>query len=274
VSKNKQKAELAEAKSTFVPSTGDASYLEPAGSKAPIAERKDWTAGMGALSLQELSVMANNINTEVEKAQKQAARSLVKIGAELLRARAVFRGDKEFGQWRKDNTYIQSQQTANRAMKIAERFESAPKFLKACSPSQLEELATAPSHVVEAFEKKIDQGEKLPGAHKIREEKIKPATDIGGSGTSKKAITAFMEKPDESTIEERVMATIAKPIEERIKVSNNPYDILGLYRFAPPNSEIINAIEEYYVENNDFGKDIAKAVAGAAHKVRREYNKS
>lgn len=250
----------------FVPSTGDEEYLQPAGSKQEIQPRKDWTGGLGALSLQELAHIADTINDTVEKTEKTVARAQIKVGKELLRARAMFKGDKEFGRWRQEKTYV-SKTAATQLMRVAEKFDTAPKLVEAVSFSVLRELVYAPEEAVKQVEAKVEAGEKVTKAKAIDIRKA-------AQGTTKKATTAFMKKEDDGlnhTPEEASMDMIVKPIDERCRISKNPWDILGLYRFAPVHKDTVEAIEEYYTREEDpFDDDIVRKVIEAAHKIRRE----
>ena len=105
--------EINTAKEEFTPSAGDEDYLQ----QKPSDLDHDTQAA-------NLSCLADDINEGYEVAigiaQKATAR-MMEVGKDLLRARAYFKGDNEFGKWRKANVFF-SQSHCQRLMQVTREF--------------------------------------------------------------------------------------------------------------------------------------------------------
>ena len=136
-----------------------------------------WKADLAPGDVDYLETVANDVCGNL----REAAISFIRVGNALNQARQVFKGDKEFGQWREECTPISSGTTATKYMAVARKFSEHGLAEKA-SYSLLSELTNAKPEVVKAIEKKIDAGENVTvkDARKMKrdtdEETVSPPT--------------------------------------------------------------------------------------------------
>lgn len=144
MSKTKQKKDTADAVAAFVPSTGDESYLQSLPSD---------------ITLDELGTMINSsYSAGITLAQKATA-EMMKCGEYLQVARKKFKGDKEFGQWRKKHVNF-SQSHCARLMAVSKEFGNN-EDAQMLPISTLSELLPALPEVKEAVIEKVKSGEKV-----------------------------------------------------------------------------------------------------------------
>ena len=262
-------------KSSFVPSTGDEDYLNPAGSLEPIGPGKGWTGRLSALSLSTLDALATDIGREIDKTHKAVARAQIKVGKLLLEARKEFPGDKEFGQWRKEMTPIKSRGTAFSLMRVAETFKDAPELVAACSFSVLRELVYCPKEVREGVEESVKQGIAPPSVLQTIAMK-KSSAPRGAGGTNKKNMTIYDREERDPDVE--AMKLVQSELLPRLNHKDN-YVKLGLYPFGgPPNPYVIDAIEHWWEEVNskDPGEctdEQLNMIYKACHEIHKEIAK-
>jgi hypothetical protein len=132
---------------------------EPAGSLQPITTTNKWFQNIDGAALSQLQGIAKEINKTIDTTVKHVARGKIRVGKLLGEARVFFSSDQAFGQWRKENTPIQSKQHAHYLMKVAERFADAPALIDGVNYSVLQELITAEPHHIEWVEARIAAGD-------------------------------------------------------------------------------------------------------------------
>lgn len=124
-----------------------------------------------AASESNLEDFAIKIHEHHNETVKFMARKQIEVGRILLKARAEFRGDKEFGQWREESTPINSRQTATKLMELARQCETGritDKILDSLPTSTIFELLAAPTSVMHIIAAKLDEGE-VPSQKAVRE---------------------------------------------------------------------------------------------------------
>ena len=264
---NKEKADIP----AFVPSTGDEDYLNPEkGSFKREITVKGWTAGQDALSLQTLTNLSKEIGQVIDSTHKALAKGQIKVGHLLLAAREKFKGDKEFGQWRKECTPIESARTANSLMAVARTFgqrESA-KLVDACNFSVLRELVYAPEEVVSEIAAAVAAGEPPPTVKEIAKAKRLSGPRVPGSGN-------FMTNKKDAEprdVEAEAVDMLYKSLTARLNHKNN-YVKLGLYPFGgPPALSVLQAID-YYSEQQLEKEEIDEYQFGEIQKAINAVNK-
>jgi hypothetical protein len=124
---------------------GSTSMSTLSGSKAPMdAAEGKWFDGVDAANLDRLSKIADDVAKTMDEAVTQLSRAKLKIGKMLNEAREVFKGDKEFGQWRVKAIPNMSATDATYCMKAAATFGSAPELIDKIGWSVMRELVYAP----------------------------------------------------------------------------------------------------------------------------------
>ena len=111
----KQHAATKEAQAKFVPSTGDEDYLQT-------REERDAKRG---ISLGHDAKEINALYASGLSLAQRATKTMIEVGSLLLIARENFKGDKEFGVWRKKAIEF-SQSHAQRLMAVAREFGDNP----------------------------------------------------------------------------------------------------------------------------------------------------
>lgn len=197
--------EVATAKREFVPSTGDESYLQQDPSTLPDDDR--------ASQLFDLQLDINEgYQAAIGIARKATARML-EVGKDLCKARAYFRGDKEFGQWR--NKHINfSQSHCQRLMQVAREFGDNEDAL-ALPVGTLSELCTASPELKEKIIEKAKTGEKTTRAEVTKAKKAEKSEPSSLPEGGKSKIGGVMKAPSE-TPEQRANKWLALPAIERI----------------------------------------------------------
>lgn len=241
-----------------------------------------WTKGIPAAVLQELATDADEINALHRETVNFVARKQIEVGKILLRARARFPGDKEFGQWRENCTSIGSRQTAHKLMQLAEQAGEGritEKLLDGLPTSTLFELLSAPDSVVSAVEEKVEAGEK-PSQKEVREirsEASRPSTGQGAHHSTDRPNTYSnkpAEKADFVAPEAKYNKILEKGFEFRVdafrdsgeKMSDEwAWVILGLPAFAEgmPHKEVVNIMRSHY--SNDCFSDTIRGILDEAY---------
>lgn len=264
---NKEKADIP----AFVPSTGDEDYLNPEkGSFKREITVKGWTAGQDALSLQTLTGLASEIGKAVDATHKAVALGQIKVGNLLLEAREKFKGDKEFGQWRKECTPITSTRSATSLMSVARTFgkKESSKLIAACNFSVLRELVYCPPEVVDEIAAAVAAGESPPTVAEVVKAKRLSGPRVPGSGN-------FMTNKKDAEprdVEAEAVDMIYKSLTARLNHKNN-YVKLGLYPFGgPPALSVLQAID-YYSEQQLEKEEIDEYQFGEIQKAINAVNK-
>ena len=133
----------------------------------------EWGKELGALAHANLGNLSTKMFEIHRQTVKVVAINQIEVGRLLLKARAEFAGDNEFGKWRQANTPIGSRQTAHNLMQLAKQHESGritDKLVASLPTSTLAELLSAPDTVLKYVESKVEEGEHVTAAE-IREER-------------------------------------------------------------------------------------------------------
>jgi hypothetical protein len=160
----------------------------------------------------KLNEISTDINKTVEATQKTLAAAQMRVGRLLLDAREEFKGDLEFGRWRKDKTCIASSTNANRLMGIAKEFQNKKELVAAMSPSALMELLPAAPEVIKEVEKIIEETGKAPSVRETRE-MVKEASDATSH--------------EEESLSNRVGGKKKEPVESTESVWQGIVDIIN-----------------------------------------------
>lgn len=222
----------------------------------------------------EAQALAMDVNDAFFQANEHATQAIgyyIKAGEALSQARHLFQGDKEYGQWRAENTSV-SKGWAGKLVKVFDTYGNKPP--KELPISALGELAGAPEAVRKSVEARAkDPDQKTPSVRDIKKE-VKEAKT--GQARVDEQI-AKRDEPKEPTIsvEEQAQKAIDLPIHERISIWNgisqedrtevDAFILLGLpaYFDGTPNIDTIILIigamrEEYQTIEFDEAYDIIK----------------
>ena len=272
MSKTKQKKDTADAVAAFVPSTGDESYLQ--------AKPTD-------LTMDEYATLINSAYSAGTILAQKATQEMIKCGEYLLIARKKFRGDKEFGQWRKKNIDF-SQSHCARLMAVSKEFGSN-EDAQMLPISTLSELLPAPPEVKEAVIEKVKSGEKVT-RQDVKEMKNTARPQEGCNDLVDEPVPVA-EKPvrqDKTTAPAKEIDFIAKtqakleqPFLERLAENEvrgaddaqfNAFIIFGLppYGEGIPSKDAIEGLHDYYI----YKLDASGSVLGddGLHKLESAYN--
>lgn len=229
--------------------------------------------------------LASDINKTVADTIKKVAAAQMKVGRLLIDAREEFKGDAEFGKWRKEHTVIGSAAHANRLMGIAKEFHNNKELVEAMSTSALMELLPAPPEVVKAVEDKIKETGEAPSVRETRE-MVKDAT------SHEKEVTEPVEEPkmqnnrvgkkEDTESTEAVWQRIIDCASMKAKMDiigekgygdeTNAYLLFGLDPLGSvePSREVLIALQMYYVtERPDFEDEINEAYSLLKENGRR-----
>lgn len=218
----------------------------------------------------ELSDLADLINRAWENAEALAQRTVetyVMVGQYLLQARGQFPGDRQFGQWRKDQLPQISKEWSSRLMAVARKWGTDPNTVPQLPVSALAELVYAPDEVVEKVVEATEDGNK-PTVKEIRKmvkdsKEPEPPADtpkvrsfaevVEDSQSSTKPIQpAALSLEDE---EEHILALDFKDRLAKHK-SVSPWVVIGLSQFMenlPSRETIDTLIGHYSVKAAEFG---------------------
>lgn len=220
--------------------------------------------------------LAEDINKTVADTIKKVAAAQMKVGRLLLDAREEFKGDSEFGKWRKENTVIASAAHANRLMGIAKEFHNNKELVEAMSTSALMELLPAPPEVVKKVEEQIKETGVAPSVRETRE-LVKEANepDDATSHDKKeepKMLNNRVGKKEDTESTEAVWQRIIDCASMKAKMDIigekdygdeiNAYLLFGLDPLGSvePSREVLIALQTYYVtERPDFEDEINEA---------------
>jgi len=191
----------------------------------------------------------SHLAERVEQGLSMAASGFIEVGIALLEARNLIDGDMEFGKWRMENTSVKSSRTASAYMQVAKRFRDAPISGKV-SYSILQELVSAPEHVVSEIEHKIDSGEKVTTSDvrdAVRASRHTPEdtdeTDGDAQDGPSTPDPVHMPDPDPPrrtartdeartmSLEEMEAITLKYPTRKRLLTASDPWNKIGLSQF-------------------------------------------
>lgn len=244
-----------------------------------------------AADIVPIAEMAKDINAKYEEGMGFAAKAtecMMMAGAILLDARERFRGDLEFGKWRKKNIKFSSSHVS-RLMAVAREFSGTPDA--ALLPmSTLAELLTASEDLKDEIISKAKTGEKPTVKEvrsKVKEEKTPPEAMEKPSPASEPDPASKRPEPEKTAppapraaLEnatdpiERISEQILEPFDFRLK-QEDPFVVLGLTPMfdGTYNPEIINLIWEHYNSqdlNPGQQKKLDKAFANVKHQLFSE----
>jgi hypothetical protein len=117
-----------------------------------------WFKDVDAAGLSQLQEIGDKIEVIVQDTVTTVARARLRIGALLIDARLLFKGDKEFGQWRKEVLPDIAPRTANTYMNMAKHFKNAPELLEAVGWNAAREFMASSSDLKEDVQKKLAKG--------------------------------------------------------------------------------------------------------------------
>lgn len=169
-------------------------------------------------AINDAFVMAN------ERAQ-QAIGHYLEIGKLLHDARQFFEGDKEYGQWRAENTAL-SQSWANKLTRVYDTYGDKPP--KSLPISTLAELTNATESTRKKLEAQAEDPEqKTPSVRDVKqvvkEENQKPLT--GEARVTEQIAKKSEPKTPTLSMEAQAQDAIDLPINERISIWNGiPHD--------------------------------------------------
>lgn len=229
--------------------------------------------------LVSLAKIAIEINQEVDRTVKMVVQGKLKVGELLLEARSLLIDDFAFGEWRTENTVVQSKQHAHYLMQVAKRFAAEPKLIESVNYSTLQELVLADQKDIEWVQDKVKKGEKPTVAEVRTKVKETQAERLAPKGTSKKAglngPTSGPVNPNMS-LNELVTRPLTKRIqqvvEREIKGIEGDFIILGMDPDpqTPCHSHVLKAIRDLWEESTDDANEL-RAVKDSYERVREEF---
>jgi hypothetical protein len=163
--------------------------LEPpkSGSLAPMdANSKKWSKGLSSNALSQLAEIRAQIESTVDETILTVARARLRMGKLLNEARDLFKGDQEFGKWRKSVLPDLATRTASSYMAMAREFSDAPKLVESIGWAQARQLINAPAEVKEQVAMKAQSGDKV-SSEEIKEIKKANLSPHSGAASSSKA---------------------------------------------------------------------------------------
>ena len=240
----------------FEPSTGDEDYLQT-------KEERDKNRGISlGHDAQEINAM---YASGLALAQR-ATQTMIEVGNLLLIARENFKGDKEFGEWRKKAIEF-SQSHAQRLMAVAREFGDQPDALLLPVGTLAELLPASPKLKAEVIAEAKD-GNKPTRAEVTERKKAEQATPPEGENTATESVKSKQDKKDKraSAIKnyepwEIAQMMIDKPFEERLRemevrgTDNSQIDswiIFGIppYHEGMPSINIVHILYHGYFGDN------------------------
>ena len=224
-----------------------------------------WFTGLSSAELDVLSGIVDEVSTTADDAVTALVRAKMRIGKSLNAARKIFKGDKEFGQWRKEMLPNISATETTYCMKIQSTFASAPELIDKMGWSSMREMAYAPESLIKHLNDNPDQAP----ATKAEARKMAKEVDekYAGIDSSPEGIAAMLEKnrqeaknksagtkegelvPREVEVPEREQPTLTRSTTE-VSVGLNKYPRLTiqerwLYYLSLPIEERISRRAEY-----------------------------
>ncbi|MBL4587909.1 hypothetical protein JKY79_01040 [Candidatus Babeliales bacterium] len=218
-----------------------------------------------------LAKHAIDIHRHHNETVKFMARKQIEVGRLLLHARAEFKGDKEFGQWRQECTPIGSRQTATKLMALARGHETGritDKILDNLPTSTIFELLAAPESVIAAVEEKIDKGE-TPSQKEVRKEvkgeEPKSEVEVANDKAAKGKENQVARDQDNTTFDDaQYNDVLQKTLPIRIAFARKnsvprmtdelAWVVFGIPPFAEgiPNEDVVNAVYNMYTTGKEF----------------------
>jgi len=178
----KQADKTKEAKADFTPSTGDEDYLQT-------KEERDKNRGISlGHDAQEINAM---YASGLALAQR-ATQTMIEVGNLLLIARENFKGDKEFGEWRKKAIEF-SQSHAQRLMAVAREFGDDPDALLLPVGTLAELLPASPALKAEVIAEAKD-GKKPTRAEVTERKKAEQGSPPEGENTATESVKSQEDK--------------------------------------------------------------------------------
>lgn len=205
--------------------------IEPAGSLAPLNSTQDgskWHHGVTTVGIARLSRISGEINEAFDQGVRSHVKMQIAIGRLLNEAREEIPGDRQFGQWRDQNTPITNKSTANKLMNLAKQVGDGriTQDMVAKLPlSNLKELLTAPDSVLGEISERLEAGDQ-PTRDEIRalsrgDSAPESASDVSPSPAEPAADLRPESEPEapESPAEEAPKATPAPPPQTKGPIS-------------------------------------------------------
>jgi len=197
--------EMTAAKADFIPSTGDEDYLQ----LNPIS----LTDGLRAEHLFDLKEDINEGYDAAMGLARKATSRMIDVGKDLLKARSYFKGDNEFGKWRKENITF-SGSHCTRLMAVTREFGDNKDAL-ALPVGTLSELCSASLALKEKVVKDASEGKVTTRAEVTKAKKAEKPEPSTSPEVDKPQVGGIMKAPAE-TAEERANRWLALPVDERI----------------------------------------------------------
>lgn len=221
-----------------------------------------------AAQRKEAQSAASQINTAFFSANEfagKAMRKYIEVGRLLTEARQLFKGDKEFGQWRSENTTL-SKSWTSRLLRVYGAYGDTPP--DGLSISTLAEIAGASPDLQDSVvERTADPEQKTPSVRDVREEVKKERASVSSEaareGISEERVIADRKKQAPTlSLEEKCQTGLELDIKERIEVwatqkkkhtVEDAFVLLGLPPFfdGRPNMETIMVIAHALLWDND-----------------------
>lgn len=206
---------------------------------------------------------------------QEAIKSYLEVGMLLKDARQFFKGDKEYGQWRAENTTL-SQSWANKLIRVHDTYgDKPPAGLPISTLAEMTNVSEAKRKELE--EQAADPEQKNPSVRDVKKEaaKEKQEEQMPLAMKERLAKEKAAEKKLTKTLEESAQDAIDLPVHERISIWNGiePKDrtetdafiLMGLpcYFDGAPNIDTIIVLtsamrEEYQTPEFDEAYTIIK----------------
>jgi hypothetical protein len=231
------------------------------------------------LVVEDLRNIAIEINKTVESTINTVAASKIKVGENLLEARALIGNDQAFGEWRISETVVKSKQHAHYLMQVAKKFSDAPKLIATVNYSTLQELVLADQVAIKWVQDRVDEG-KAPTIKetraKVKETQAERLAPREQKGTSKKA---GINKTGKVAPNININATILMSLTHRFEAAAETEDtLLAAYLIlgmdpdpqSPMHRHNLRAIRDTWYESTDIDS-YKDAINGAYDIVEKEF---
>lgn len=271
MAKSKQtlvREQVAEAKTSFVPSTGDEDYL-----KTP-EEKKKVIQTAARVELVDLKAKIELDYADGMMLAQKATERMISCGKHLLAARERFKGDKEFGQWRKNELSI-SASHVTRLMAVAREFgDNTDAMLLPIGT--LAELIPASNELKQATIEKAKAGEKVTraevtAAKKAEKTESSPPPEVEHKEVASAPVRADKKPSMGKTLEpwQRAQLILDKNIWQRLDMVEvrsgddkqiNAFIIFGIppYSEGMPSRDTITYIYSAVADNTDNAEVLDK----------------
>ena len=197
--------------------------IEAAGSAAPLdsVSKSKWYAGVDAAGLEKLNEVRETIDRVMDETVMTVARARLRIGHLLIEAREVFPGERQFGQWAKENVSQLAPRTRNTYMNMARQFGSAPDMVEQIGWSNARFLLSVDTDLLETrIQAGVEEVEALVSERKAAPRPQTPDPDPTPPEPDEAPLVASRAVPDPSPSRPSVIdldTVIAKLLTEPVK---------------------------------------------------------